>query len=861
MKVMLANPPWVVNGRKGVRAGSRWPHLKVEEEGAYLPFPFYLAYSAAVLHEDGTDVVLCDSIAEDHTLVEFFDLIAEQAPDCLLIETSTPSFSYDMELIRRLRKFYPGKLFLAGPHAGIHDGTFLESAPEVDAVFVGEYEYTFRDVVRHLHKGRDIAHVEGGIFRTTQGTISENPRRPLIENLDELPWPLRNGLPMERYEDRPGGIPAPCLQMWASRGCPYRCKFCLWPQVMYGGQNYRVRSPDLVVEEMEAMADLGFRSFYFDDDTFNLGKKRLMTFAAALKDRGWNYPWAIMARPDTMDEEILTNLREAGLEAVKYGVESGVQQLVDNIDKSMDLEVVERNVALTKALGINVHLTFTFGLPGETAETIQRTIDFVLELDPDSVQFSVTTPFPGTTYLQELKDQGLLVSEDWDHFDGNYGSVIRTETLSSDELIKARERAYEVFKTHKEESFVRHNLIAAGILHGEKAFTGPYLAQIDPTDNCNQNCIACWTHSPMVVGWDARYKPRDALPYSALERTIRELADMGTQQIYFAGGGEPFMHPQFMDLVALTKKLGMGCHINTNFSLVTDDHIDQLIDLEVDFLILSFWAASSEVYRSTHPNKRGDEFDQIKDKLCKLTSKKQDAPRIKIYNVMLTHNYHEVEAMIEFALETGVEEVEFAVTDIVPGKTDELILSLDQRNSMLEPIARLKETVPYDYVWHDGSYIFSWPDGKRLTVFKLEHFVRRLLNPDAESGDYDSDIIKRIPCYIGWTFTRIMANGDINACLKAHRMPMGNLYEQSFTEIWNGALQREFRRKAIVEGKDDPYFSRIGNDPSAEIGCYRGCDDITRNVEWHAAMTSFDPNALAVLKRYVLEGYVTPCGE
>jgi MoaA/NifB/PqqE/SkfB family radical SAM enzyme len=304
----------------------------------------------------------------------------------------------------------------------------------------------------------------------------------------------------------------------------------------------------------------------------------------------------------------------------------------------------------------------------------------------------------------------------------------------------------------------------------------------------------------------------------------------------------------------------MGCHINTNFSLVTDRHIDQFIDLGVDFLILSIWAASAETYKATHPNKRGGEFEGIKEKLSLLTSRRESLPLVKVYNVMFTHNHNEIEAMVDFALETGVDDVEFTVTDIIPGKTDELILTAEQRRQMLEPIARLKETVPYEYIWHDGSYIFTWPDGRRLTVFKLEHFIRRLLNPDADTGDYDSDIIRTIPCYIGWTFTRILANGDVNACLKAHRIPMGNINEESFADIWNGPHQREFRRKAIQVGKDDPYFSKIGNAPGSDIGCYRGCDDITRNIDWHERMTNLDPHALSVIKKYVDDGKLSPPG-
>jgi MoaA/NifB/PqqE/SkfB family radical SAM enzyme len=181
------------------------------------------------------------------------------------------------------------------------------------------------------------------------------------------------------------------------------------------------------------------------------------------------------------------------------------------------------------------------------------------------------------------------------------------------------------------------------------------------------------------------------------------------------------------------------------------------------------------------------------------------------------------------------------------------------QKAILDRIAFLKANTLYDYEWQEGNYLFHFAPGRRLKLFKFEHFIRRLLNEDCLTGDYDSNFIQRIPCYIGWIFTRILSNGDVNACLKAHKIPVGNLHRRSFREIWNGPEQRRFRHKALSISKDDPLFALIGNDPSAKIGCFKGCDDIVRNVIWHHKIESLTPEQRRLLEAIGKEGQRSPC--
>ncbi len=447
MKVLLANPPWRKGDRLGVRAGARWAFTMAAGKGSaippYVPFPFFLAYGAAVLERAGVEVRVIDAIAEGMGVDAFLAEVEAQQPELVLLETSTPSIHSDLALGQEIRHRAPAaRLALSGPHVSALPVQTLEAASFVDFVLVGEYEYTLRDLVACLEAGDSPADLPGLGWRAAAGQVQLNPRRAPIANIDELPWPARHLLPMQNYCDSFAGLPMPGLQMWASRGCPFNCIFCVWPRVMYGGHAYRVRSPVDVVDEMEhEVQRYKLRSVSFDDDTFDIGKRRILELCAEIKRRGLGLPWTAMARADTADREMLEAMAGAGLYAIKYGVESGVQELVDAADKRLDLGRVKETVRITQDLGVKLHLTFTLGLPGETEDTIRRTIEFAAEMNPDSVQFSIATPYPGTVYYERARQEGMLVARDWEDFDGADRAVIRTEALPPDKLEAALRRA------------------------------------------------------------------------------------------------------------------------------------------------------------------------------------------------------------------------------------------------------------------------------------------------------------------------------------------------------------------------------------------------------------------------------------
>lgn len=902
MKILLVNLPWKSGNLWGVRAGSRWPHIKTVPERGYLPYPFFLAYSAALLKKEGFEVRLIDALAEELPPKLFLKKVAFEKPDLLVAETSTPSLLNDLEILRSL----PAEMAIAlcGPEANIRDTEFISKYKFIDYVFVGEYEFTLLELVQRLQSNSSLDNLCGLMFRKG-GILKENPSRELLEDLDLLPWPLRVDLPMGKYNDTPGGIPSPSVQMWSSRGCPYQCAFCLWPQLMYKMNRYRIRSIIKVVDEMEYLVNkMGFKSVYFDDDTTNIGKLRMMGLSDEIKRRHLNVPWAMMARADLMDEEILEALRSSGLAAVKYGVESAEQSILDRIGKNMDIRKVERMVRFTKSIGIKTHLTFSFGLPGETQDTIKKTIDLAMVLDPDSLQFSIATAFPGTSYFQTLDSRGHILSRIFTDYDGNHKSMLRTDSLMPGDLEKARREAdkmwqehvwktrrsassygfwYKVIKTINQRGiqfvmprvfpFIRNKLLTLsgsfgtkllgtfsrfhifrtktnairkeivnrtrknylnllGIFSGSYAFKGPDCVQIDLTNRCNNNCICCWCNSPLLgeKAYKGSMKDR-TLPINLVKSVIDELAELGTSELYFSGGGEPFMHPDLLNIVGYAKSKGMCCAINTNFTLVNELMVKRIIEVGIDALTVSVWAANPKTYVSTHPNKDEAMFHRIKCTLKMLNSLKEAShPHVKVYNVISNLNCRELVQMVEFAEEVGAESVEFTVVDTMPGTTDSLLLDASQRRSVLEQC---------EYILRRSS---------KVQVLNLEHFMRRLSDAGAGKALYDSSFLKHCPCYVGWVFSRIMPNGDVNFCLKAHRIPVGSLYRNSFSEIWNSKEQRDFRSRALKHDINDSFFRGMGNDDKCEMGCYKSCDNLGHNHQVERVITSLSPLQLHIIK-------------
>lgn len=375
------------------------------------------------------------------------------------------------------------------------------------------------------------------------------------------------------------------------------------------------------------------------------------------------------------------------------------------------------------------------------------------------------------------------------------------------------------------------DLVLKGIVDGSQAFVGPEIVQFDITNRCNNKCLCCWNNSPLLgEPSEERKKEKEyELLFDLIKKTIGELREMGTKTLFLAGGGEPFMHPNIIEILGCAKENGMRVVINTNFTLIDEDKIKKIVELKIDHIHVSLLAGSNKSYVLVHPNKTEDTFFRIKELLKYLAKLKEEKnqpiqPHINMYYVIFNTNYLDIKIMVDLAMEVKANSLEFTPMDVIPGKTDGLLLNRAQIKKVLREVK----------IQHKRLKEFNKQYGGLVTfIEQYNSFIKRLSTEEADRGEYETAIVPTRPCYVGWAFARILANGNVNPCLKAHRITIGNLYKQSFKDIWNSQEQQLFREKSFKLNRTDPYFRMIGNNPNGSFGCLNSCDSIQINIDMH----------------------------
>lgn len=431
MKTLIINEPFV----KDFCRTQRWA---ARTRGRVLRMPEWLGYATAVLEGADEEVGFYDFPAMDWGKDKLRELIKKERPQFVVFDATTPSIYSDIECGQIAKEEADSTVIMVGPHvSAIPEGTLKDAKGAVDIVCRGEYDYTVRDVIKALSIKGNLEDVDG-ISYVKNGEIKHNKNRELIKNLDELPFPAYHHLDIMKYFD--GGKLYPYLSMISGRGCPFRCIFCLWPQVMHG-RYYRFRSAKNVVDEMEydlkKWPALKKGEIFFEDDTFTVNKKRAMDVCKEIKERGLDVTWSVNARSDTYDAEMFKKMKNAGCRLLLVGFESGDQRMLDNMKKGITLQQSRDFVNGAKKANMVVHGCFVLGLPGETKESMENTIKFALELDLSTVQFSAAMPFPGTEYFDICEKQGLLKTRQWDKWlesSGEQSTVINYPGLTNKEI-------------------------------------------------------------------------------------------------------------------------------------------------------------------------------------------------------------------------------------------------------------------------------------------------------------------------------------------------------------------------------------------------------------------------------------------
>ena len=448
IQTLVLNPPFLPKFSRPQRSPA------VTKSGT-LYFPLFLAQLVAVLEADGYPVTFLDAPADGLSLAEVVARARTERPKLAILDTSTPSIDADIQAAAALRRAVP-ELFtvLVGPHASALPEAVLTAVPgAVCAVARREYDLTVLELARMLEAGpltpKRLGFVDGLSFRDGAAVV-HNPDRPYLDDLDRLPpvAPVyKRHLDIRRYFN-PNAKP-PMVTLATSRGCPFRCSFCLHPQTLTG-RKARCRSLDAVLDEVAWTLDNipGLRTIFFEDDTLTADKARCRDFCAAVVRRGLRFEWSANSRAD-LDASLLAAMRAAGCRQVCVGFESADPTALAAMKKGVGTERMLRFREDARKAGIKVHGCFIFGFPGDTRESILATIDFALRLAPETAQFYPVMVYPGTEAYGEYAARGDITADsfrDWLTPEGLHNCVVRNETLSPAELVRlcdlARRRFY-----------------------------------------------------------------------------------------------------------------------------------------------------------------------------------------------------------------------------------------------------------------------------------------------------------------------------------------------------------------------------------------------------------------------------------
>jgi hopanoid biosynthesis associated radical SAM protein HpnJ len=418
-------------------AGSRY---QAKREIRSFWFPTWLAQPAALVPRsrvldapaDQIGIEECLKIARDFELV--------------IMHTSTPSFPTDAKFAELLKRDNPHLLVgMVGAKVMVEPAGSLLAAPAVDFVCREEFDYTCRDVA----SGLPLQGIDGLSFRDATGRVVHNPSRAIIENMDELPFvaPVyKRDLKIENYFI--GYLKHPYVSFYTGRGCRSKCTFCLWPQTV-GGHRYRVRSAESVIAEVkwikENMPDV--KEIMFDDDTFTdtSNLPRVEAIARGMGELGMT--WSCNAKAN-VPYDTLKVMKDNGLRLLLVGYESGDDGILHNIKKGLRTDIARRFTADCRKLGIVIHGTFILGLPGETSETIEKTIEFAKEINPHTIQVSLAAPYPGTSLYKQAVAEGWLQESEAQHLVNEKGvqlAAISYPHLSKEQIFHSMEVFYKRF--------------------------------------------------------------------------------------------------------------------------------------------------------------------------------------------------------------------------------------------------------------------------------------------------------------------------------------------------------------------------------------------------------------------------------
>jgi radical SAM superfamily enzyme YgiQ (UPF0313 family) len=432
MKILFLNPPF--KGR--FSRSSRSPAVA---KGGTLYYPIWLAYAAGVAESKGHDVSLIDAPAEGTNRETVFERINKFAPDLVVVDSSTPSIYNDVAIVGEIKEQVPGaSTVLVGTHPSALPDETLSLDNRLDAVAMAEYDYTISDLAFTIERDMTLEQVDGLVFRRN-GKIVHNKMREKINDLDRLPFVssvYKRHLNAKNYFFAAARYPM--IMIMSGRGCPFKCFFCVYPQVLHG-RRYRARSPENVVEEiyyikknLQEVKEIGF-----EDDCFTADKKRVAKICELMIKRKIKFEGYCNVRGD-LDYPLLKLMKMAGCRLVTVGFESGCQHILDNIQKGETVDKYFQFAKDARKAGILVHGCIMVGNPGDNEETVRESYEFAKKINCDSMQFYPLYVYPGTDAFNWAKERKCLKTHDYSQWlteEGLHNCVLNTSEMTSEDMV------------------------------------------------------------------------------------------------------------------------------------------------------------------------------------------------------------------------------------------------------------------------------------------------------------------------------------------------------------------------------------------------------------------------------------------
>ncbi len=430
MKITFLNPPQ--------------PNSKYKFLGVVAP-SLGIGYIAAVLEQNNYDVDVLDSSALELSYDEIGEEILKRKPDIVSISALTPTIGAALDAADKIKNVKPDTIVvLGGYHPTFEYESLLKEEESIDVIVRGEGEYTMLELVQKIESGGDLKDVQGLAFiddTSEDKAMIVTHDRPPIQDLDELPFPAFHLFPMEKYKIL--NITTNVATIITTRGCPMQCSFC--SSAALHGKHLRRRSYENVVDEIEMrLQEQNIDTIAFMDDTFTLDVKFVKNFCEEIKRRDLKFWWGCTSRVDTLSEELLEMMKDAGCITIFMGVESADQQMLDKMNKNITVRKTMNAFKLARKVGIRTIASCVIGMPEDTRESMKKTIDFVSSLKPNYALFSLATPYPGTRFYKETFEKNLIKIRDWSKYT-LINPILETIDCSKDDLRSIQKKAFIKF--------------------------------------------------------------------------------------------------------------------------------------------------------------------------------------------------------------------------------------------------------------------------------------------------------------------------------------------------------------------------------------------------------------------------------